>query len=77
MQSVSAAIQNLQLAAHAMGLATCWMTAPLFARTQLHALLGVESPWLLAAVVPIGYATTTNTNGPRRLRLDRVTRWIE
>jgi nitroreductase len=77
MQSVSAAIQNLQLAAHAMGLATCWMTAPLFAREQLHALLGVESPWQLAAVVPIGYAATVNSNGPRRLRLDRVARWIE
>ncbi len=77
MQSVSAAIQNLQLAAHAVGLATCWMTAPLFARDQLHELLEVESPWQLAAVVPIGYAASPNTNGPRRLRLDRVIRWIE
>ena len=77
MQSVSAAIQNLQLAAHAVGLATCWMTAPLFARDQLHELLEVESPWQLAAVVPIGYAASENTNGPRRLRLDRVIRWIE
>lgn len=77
MQSVSAAIQNLQLAAHAMGLATCWMTAPLFARKQLHELLEVESPWQLAAVIPIGYPATVNTNGPRRLRLDRVLRWVE
>jgi nitroreductase len=77
MQSVSAAIQNLQLAAHALGLATCWMTAPLFARTQLHELLQVEPPWQLAAVLPIGYAVHTNSNGPRRLRLDRVVRWIE
>jgi nitroreductase len=77
MQSVSAAIQNLQLAAHALGLATCWMTAPLFARKQLHELLQVESPWQLAAVLPIGYAATENLNGPRRVRLDRVIRWIE
>jgi len=70
-------IQNLQLAAHALGLGTCWMTAPLFARTQLHALLAVESRWQLAAVIPIGYAASVNTNRPRRLRLDRVTRWIE
>ena len=77
MQSVSAAIQNLQLAAHALGLATCWMTAPLFARRQLHDLLGVEEPWQLAAVLPIGYAATTNDNGPRRLRLDRVVRFVE
>jgi nitroreductase len=77
MQSVAAAIQNLQLAAHALGLATCWMTAPLFARRQLHALLGVEDPWQLAAVVPIGYAATPCNHGPRRIRLDRVMRWIE
>jgi nitroreductase len=77
MQSVSAAIQNLQLAAHALGLATCWMTAPLFASRQLHELLGVEAPWQLAAVLPIGYAAGVNTNPPRRLRLDRVVRWIE
>lgn len=77
MQSVSAAIQNLQLAAHAVGLSTCWMTAPLFARRQLHELLDVEDPWQLAAILPIGYAASTNTNGPRRLRLDRVVRFIE
>lgn len=76
-QSVSAAIQNLQLAAHSLGLATCWMTAPLFASRQLHELLHAEAPWELAAVVPIGYAATPNTNGPRRLRLERVVEWIE
>jgi nitroreductase len=77
MQSVSAAIQNLQLGAHAVGLATCWMTAPLFARRQLHELLAVEEPWQLAAILPIGYAATVNNNGPRRLRLDRVVRFID
>ena len=77
MQSVSAAIQNLQLAAHAVGLATCWMTAPLFARRQLHELLEVEEPWQLAAILPIGYAASINSNGPRRLRLDRVVRFID
>ncbi len=77
MQSVSAAIQNLQLAAHAVGLATCWMTAPLFAKQQLHELLGVEEPWQLAAVIPIGYAARENTHAPRRIRFDRVVRWID
>lgn len=77
MQSVSAAIQNLQLAAHAVGLATCWMTAPLFAKQQLHELLEVEAPWQLAAVIPIGYAARENSNAPRRIRFDRVVRWID
>jgi nitroreductase len=76
-QSVSAAIQNLQLAAQALGLATCWMTAPLFAAKQLQELLHVETPWELAAIVPIGYAATPNENPPRRLRLDRVVEWVE
>lgn len=77
MQSVSAAIQNLQLAAYAVGLATCWMTAPLFAKKQLHELLEVEAPWQLAAVIPIGYAAREATCAPRRIRFDRVVRWIE
>lgn len=77
MQSVSAAIQNLQLAAHALGLATCWMTAPLFAKEQLHELLAVEEPWQLAAVIPIGYPLRERTCAPRRIRFERVVRWIE
>ncbi|MER3428003.1 MAG: hypothetical protein C4334_07860 [Pyrinomonas sp.] len=77
MQSVAAAIQNLQLAAHALGLATCWMTAPLFAKKELHQLLGVEPPWQLVAVVPIGYAAHPRLSAPRRLRFERIVRWIE
>ncbi|MGI9036674.1 MAG: nitroreductase family protein, partial [Pyrinomonadaceae bacterium] len=77
MQSVSAAIQNLQLAAHAIGLATCWMTAPLFAKQQLNELLGVEEPWQLAAVVPIGYPLKEHRSVPHRIRFERVVRWID
>lgn len=77
MQSVSAAIQNLQLAAYSLGLSTCWMTAPLFAKQQLHELLQVEDPWQLCAVIPIGYAANPKTVAPRRIKFDRVVKWIE
>lgn len=77
MQSVSAAIQNLQLAAHALGLATCWMTAPLFAKQQLHELLEVEEPWQMAAVVPIGYPLKEHRTVPHRIRFERVVRWLD
>ena len=77
MQSVSAAIQNLQLAAKAFGLATCWMTAPLFAKQQLHELLEVEDPWQLAAVVPIGYPLKEGRDTPLRIRFERVVRWLD
>ena len=77
MQSVSAAIQNLQLAAQSFGLATCWMTAPLFAKNQLHELLEVEEPWELAAVVPIGYPLKEHRAVPHRIRFERVVRWLD
>lgn len=76
MQSVSAAIQNLQIAAQSLGLATCWMTAPLFAKSQLHELLEVEEPWELAAVVPIGYPLKEHRTVPHRIRFERVVRWL-
>ena len=77
MQSVSAAIQNLQLAAHALGLATCWMTAPLFAKQQLHELLEIEEPWQMAAVVPIGFPLKAHRAAPHRIRFERVVRWLD
>jgi nitroreductase len=52
--SVSAAIMNLLLAAHALGLGACWMTGPLLAASALESLLGIPSGWRLSAVVPVG-----------------------
>lgn len=52
--SASAAIMNLLLAAHALGLGACWMTGPLLAASALEALLGIPTGWRLSAVVPIG-----------------------
>ncbi len=54
LQSIGAAVQLLCTAAHAMGYGSCWMTAPVLAAPAIEALLGVESPAMLVAVVPIG-----------------------
>jgi nitroreductase len=54
LQSLGAAIQLFCTAAHAMGYGTCWMTAPVLAAPALEALLGIEAPDRLAAVVPVG-----------------------
>lgn len=56
LSSVSAAIQNLLLAAHALGLGACWMTGPLVARAALEDVLGVPPGWGVAALVPVGFA---------------------
>lgn len=53
-KSVSAAIQNLLLAAHSLGYGTCWMNIPFFAKDELEKLLKIEKPWSLFALIPIG-----------------------
>lgn len=52
---VAAAIQNLLLKAHELGLGACWMTSCLVAEGELEEVLGIEPPDRLAAFVPLGY----------------------
>lgn len=75
-QSIGAAIQNLHLAAFALGYGTCWMTGPLIAREEMEALLGVEPPWKLAAVVPLGRPAKVPGQRPRK-DLDEITTFID
>jgi nitroreductase len=64
--SVSAAIMNLLLAAHALGLGACWMTGPLVAAPALQALLEIPSGWKLSAVIPVGIPDETPPAPARR-----------
>jgi nitroreductase len=64
--SVSAAIMNLLLAAHALGLGACWMTGPLLAAPELEPLLGIPAGWRLAAIVPVGLPDETPAPPARR-----------
>jgi nitroreductase len=64
-QSVSAAIQNMLLAAHAMGLGTCWMTGPVHVEEEINQYLGVKDKKLVA-VVTVGYSAKKPPVPPRR-----------
>jgi nitroreductase len=64
--SVSAAIMSLLLAAHSLGLGSCWMTGPLCAAVALGPLLAVPRGWSIAALVPLGYADEAPAAPPRR-----------
>ena len=74
-QSIGAAIQNLHLAAFALGYGTCWMTGPLIAREKMEELLGVELPWKLAAVIPLGRPAKVPDPRPRK-SLDEIATFI-
>jgi nitroreductase len=61
----AAAVQNLLLAACALGYGACWMGAPLVARTTLEALLELPRGYELLAVVPVG-RPAEEPSAPRR-----------
>ncbi|MBI2305589.1 MAG: nitroreductase family protein [Chloroflexi bacterium] len=75
-QSVGAAIQNMLLAAHAMGYGTCWMCGPLIARPGLERILDVTEPWRLVALVPLGVPAETPNPRPRK-PVEEIVTWID
>jgi nitroreductase len=54
LQSVSAAIEHILLAAHALGYGSCWMTGPLVAQEAFGKLLGYGKETFIAALLPVG-----------------------
>jgi nitroreductase len=54
LQGVSAAVQNMLLAVHALGYGSCWMTGPLVAQEAFEKLLGYGKDKFIAALLPIG-----------------------
>ena len=64
--SVFPAVQNLLLAAHALGLGSTLTTLPVLGGNELSALLGLPDEVVPLAVVPLGHPTTPL--GPPRRR---------
>ena len=52
--AAGAGVQNLLLALHAQGLASCWVSSTLFCREEARAALGLEAGWLPMGVVAVG-----------------------
>lgn len=76
LQSVAMAAQNLLLAAHAAGLAACWMCAPLFCADTVRSVLGLPEAWMPQALVTLGHPAARPKPRARRPLAD-VTRWID
>ena len=65
-QGTAMAAQNLLLAAHAAGLGTCWMCAPLFCADTVHTTLRLPDNWEPQAIVTLGYPADTGKPFARR-----------
>ncbi|HET9109898.1 MAG TPA: TIGR03668 family PPOX class F420-dependent oxidoreductase [Ktedonobacterales bacterium] len=74
-QSLGAAIQNLLLAAYAMGLDTGWMCAPLFSPATVRATLDLPQSLTPHALIQVGYAARDPKRRSRRPLDALVVRW--
>ena len=73
-QSASAMIQNMSLAAHALGLGTFWITQMGNAE-KVRETVGLPYDRLVVAVLALGWPKTTTSKGPKRRPLSRVTHY--
>ncbi len=70
-QSSSAAVENLMIAATSLGIGTVWLGAVCLIKEKIGRSLGQEAE--LMAVVPIGYPSREPDAGPRKKPLCEVT----
>ena len=63
--SLGAALQNVMLAAHANGLASCWMCAPVFCSDVVRDALGLDEGLIPHAIVTIGFPLQPPRGRPR------------
>jgi len=78
LESASAAMENLVLAAADLGLGTCWMTGPLLDESNLHSILQVAEDREFVAITPLGYPETTPEPLRRRdPELKEKVKWLE
>ncbi|HEV8564872.1 MAG TPA: coenzyme F420-0:L-glutamate ligase [Actinomycetota bacterium] len=71
-----AAIQNLLLALHARGLASCWISSTLFCQEETRAVLGIDDEWFALGTVAAGLMPEGGAVRPRPpLDLADVLRW--
>jgi nitroreductase/SAM-dependent methyltransferase len=73
-QSASAAIENMSLAAQVMGLGTFWITQ-MGDREKVREIVGLPEDRLVVAVLAVGYPKVVPTKGPKRRPMAHVTHW--
>ncbi|WP_235334113.1 nitroreductase family protein [Pelosinus fermentans] len=75
-QAIGAAIQNMLLAAHEMGLGTCWIGEILKNEHKMKKLLGVSNDFELMAVISVGYPSKDTIKSKRRDISENILSWL-
>ena len=74
-QAIGAAIQNMLLAAHEIGLGTCWIGEILKNEDQVRELLGASKDLELMAVISVGYPSKDTKKTKRRVISEDIISW--
>lgn len=78
LESTSAAMENMLLAATATGLGGCWMTGPLEDEKYLHKALAIPDDREIVAITPLGYPAVIPHPRPRfDPNWECKVRWLE
>lgn len=75
-QSVGASIQNMMLAAHELGLGTCWIGEILKNEDDVRELLGVSEDMKLMAVISVGYPSKNDLKSKRHEISENIINWL-
>jgi len=75
-QSAAAAIENMFLAAWALGIGGCWFGVPLLMEKEFRALLGLEEGLKIAAILAFGYPKENPTPKARKKRYEDVVKQL-
>ncbi|CUH97667.1 hypothetical protein P22_3802 [Propionispora sp. 2/2-37] len=77
-QNIAAAMENLVLAAAALGYGTCWMTGPTYAAEEISKLVGFSKEgYHLAAMTPLGVPAASPLQRTKRKPLAEVVTFVE
>lgn len=72
-QNIAAAMENIQLAASAMGYGGVWMTGPNYAAKEIQSFINIEMDDMkLACMTPLGIPLNENNPSPKRKALNEV-----
>lgn len=77
LQSIGAAIENICLAATALGYGSCWMTAPIVAYEEMEKILDIKPEYQLVALVPIGKPDPRNKEIETKKEIHEIITFIE
>lgn len=66
LMAIGAAIQNILLCAHSLGLGTCWLGEIINRKDEIARWLGLDKDLEIMAVIAVGYPAGTRPDGERR-----------